>query len=551
VRRAPALLAALLWGTSALAQVPVPEPEPERAAGTSEAAEAWNRQREAWDPAADGMTTLAALAAAATGMGDLPRFHAFLDTLVRQDRAGPNALRYWGAVGLQLGVPPDTVAARFAASLDAGTEAVTVAQLVQVLQAYEAEGAALVLLDRADAAGVPRGRLALVRGQLLARADDRGGAVDAWLLALAGGEDEALTAAARIEDLVADGRGVPAGTIERLEAARSVASGKVAETLSRLLARVHAAEGRWAEALAIADDPVLGPVARGEVVRAIAATARAAGRLEAAVEALGALVALGPPAARPEDRLALGEVQEALGDEAGAAASFEAARRAGVAGARGRELAATVEAARASGDPERIARVVAEAEEAGADPVRLAVPRGDLHLARASPDSAMSAYAEGVGEGQVGGSGLEALARLRLAQALVRSGTAPATVAEIGAALVAAPADPAAAWRRFEDLAGRTGKADSLGIARSLVQGLAGEWRGRSGEAAAASAGLERAAGDASPGEAPALLLAAGRWAHAAGDLERARRLWRAVVEEHGATPYGLDARRWLAEAGP
>lgn len=541
--------AALLWGASAFAQVP--RPEPEGPASPGPAGEAWDRERVAWDPATDGMTTLAALAAAATGMGDLPRFHAFLDTLVRQDRAGPNALRYWGAVGLQLGVPPDTVAARFGASLDAATEAVTVAQLVQVLQAYEAEAAALALLDRAEAAGVPRQRLALVRGQLLARADDRDGAVEAWFLALAGGGDEALTAAARIGDLVADGRGVPAGTIDRLAAARSVSSGGVAEAVSRLLARVHAAEGRWAEALATAHEPGLGPVARGEMVRGIAATARAAGRLEVAAEALSALVALGPPAAGPEDRLALGEVQDALGDEAAAAASFEAARRAGVAGARGRELAATVEAARASGDPERIARVVAEAAEAGADPVRLAVPRGDLLLARARPDSAMSAYAEGIGEGQVGAPGLEALARLRLAQALIRSGTPPATVAAIGAALVAAPADPAAAWHRLGDLAGRTGEADSLGIARSLVEGLVGEWRGRSGEAAEASAGLERAAGEASPGEAPALLLAAGRWAHAAGDLERARRLWRTIVEEHGTTPYALDARRWLAEAGP
>jgi len=540
MRRAAALLALVL------AVAP-----PALSAAQESAEIEWDRLRAAWDPATDGMTSLAALAAAATAMEDLPRFHTFLDSLVRQDRAGPNALRYWGAVGLQLGVSPDSVAARFGASLDDGADAVRVGELVQVLQAYEAESAALALLDRAEAAGVSPGRLALVRGQLLARARDREGAVDAWLRAVAAGGSDALVATARIGDLMADGGGVPEGTVARLRAAREVAAPDLAEALARLIVGIHAAEGRWSEALVAAEDPALGPLARGEAVRGIAATARGAGRLEAAAEALRALVALGPPATRPEDRLALGEVEDALGNEAAAAESFEAARLAGVEGARGRELAASTEAARASGDPERIARVVEEAAAAGIDPARLALPRGDLLLARARPDSALAAYAGGVEEGPVAGPGLEALARLRLAQALVRSGTAPGTVGEIGAALVAAPADPAAAWRRLEALAGRTGAADSLGIARSLLQGLAGEWRGRAGEPAPASAALERAAAEASPGEAPALLLAAGRWAHAAGDLDRARRLWRAVVEEHGTTPYALDARRRLADAGP
>lgn len=540
MRRPAALLVLVLAAT-----LPAPAAAQEAVAATE-----WDRLRAAWDPATDGMTSLAELAAAATALEDLPRFHAFLDTLVRQDRAGPNALRYWGAVGLQLGVAPDTVAARFGASLDDGADAVRVGELVQVLQAYDADDAALDFLDRAEAAGVPPGRMALVRGQLLARARDRDGAVDAWLRGIAAGGEDALVATARIGDLVADGGGVPAGTVGRLATARKVAGPDLAEALARLIVGIHAAEERWPEALAAAEDPALGPLARGDAVRGIAVAAQAAGRLEAAAEALRALVALGPPATRPEDRLALGEVQDALGNEAAAVESFEAARLAGVEGARSRELAASVEAARASGDPERIARVVEEAAAAGIEPVRLAVPRGDLLLARARPDSALVAYAGGVEEGPVAGPGLEALARLRLAQALVRSGTVAATVGEIGTALVAAPADPAGAWRRLEALAGRTGEADSLGIARSLLQGLAGEWRGRGGEPAAASAALERAAGEASPGEAPALLLAAGRWADAAGDVERARRLWRAVVEAHGTTPYALDARRRLADAG-
>ena len=74
---------------------------------------------------------------------------------------------------------------------------------------------------------------------------------------------------------------------------------------------------------------------------------------------------------------------------------------------------------------------------------------------------------------------------------------------------------------------------------------------GRAGDAAGASEDLERAAKTVkSAGEIPALLLAAGRWAEAAGDTERARRLWRSVVDDHASTPYALDARRRLAEGG-
>jgi hypothetical protein len=333
---------------------------------------------------------------------------------------------------------------------------------------------------------------------------------------------------------------------------RDAAGQVTAAPIAALQVRVHAATGRWREALEAAADPALDAGARREALWEIARTAREGGDPEVAREALETLVALGPPTARPEDRLALGEIEDRLGDADAAAATFEAARREGVAGARARELAAQVEAARASGDPARIAHALDEAVAAGSDPATTAVPRGDLFLSRARADSALGAYAEGVGEGPVGAAGLEALARVRLVQALVRSGTARDVVAGVGEALVRAPADPAAASLRLTDLAERLGTGDSLAVARALVLAQSAEWKGRAGDPAGASGDLEAAARAASSeGEVPALLLDAGRWAQAAGDDERARRLWRVVVEDHADTPYALDARRRLSEGGP
>ena len=511
----------------------------------------WNRLRSAWDPAADDVGVLAGLAGAAAEARDLPRFHAFLDSVVHGNAAGPNALRYWGAVGLQLGASPDSVAARLAASVDADTDVATLNEFVGLLEANSAVNPALDLLDEAAAAGARASRVALVRGHVLARSADRDGAVEAWLLAIGSGGEEAIAAAARIGDLAADGRGVPAGTMERVASLREVAEGDVASAVAMLAVRLHAADGRWSEAREAAGDPALDGVARGEALREIARRAREAGALDFARDALAALVALGPPAARQEDRLALGEMEDALGNPAAAAESFQQARLGGVSGARALEISAELEAARASGDPEVLARAVDEAIAAGIDPAILAVPLGDLLLSRSLPDSALSAYAAGIDEGPVGPADLEALARVRLAQALAQSGSPIAAAAELGDALVRAPADPSAASARLADLAATLGAGDTLYVARSLVLALAAEWRGRAGDPAGASEDLERAAGAAkSAGEIPALLLAAGRWAEAAGDTERARRLWRAVVDEHASTPYALDARRRLAEGG-
>lgn len=493
-------------------------------------AQDWERHRAAWDPAEDDLAILSGLATAAAELGDLPRFHALLDSLVGEGRAGPNALRYWGAIGLQLGAPPDSVAATFAASLDPAVTARGLLELAGVLEAHEAVEPALRLLEAASAAGVPPGRVALVRGQLLARSGDPEGAVEAWLRALDAGGDDAIAAAARIGDLAAAG-GAPAGTIERVGAIEPAADGRLAAATATLRARLHAADGNWGEALEAAGDPALAAEARGDALRSVAGAAREDGAPAVARDALRALVALGPPAARVEDRLALGEVEDELG---GPSAS---------------EHAAEVEAARASGEPERVAGAVEQALAAGADPATVAVPRGDLYLARSHPDSALAAYAAALSETPVGPAGLEALSRVRLLQALSRSGTRDPVVAELGAVLVGAPAEPAAAAERLAGLAERLGEADSLDVARALVRALAAEWRGRAGDPAGASRALEDAAGEAkSAGEVPALLLAAGRWADAAGDREGARRLWRAVIEEHPSTPYALDARRRIAE---
>ncbi|HET6639478.1 MAG TPA: hypothetical protein VFH82_11950, partial [Gemmatimonadota bacterium] len=293
----------------------------------------WGGLRAAWDPAADDVRILAGLAGAAAEARDLPRFHAFLDSIVRADDAGPNALRYWGAVGLQLGASPDSVAARLAAAIDSDTDVATLAEFVGLLEANDAANPAVGLLDAAAAAGARVSRVALVRGQVLARSEDREGAVDAWLLAIGSGGDEAIAAAARIGDMASDGGGVPQGTMERIASLREVAEGEAAAAIAMLAVRVHAAEGRWDEARESAGDPALEVEARGEALRGIARQARDAGALEPAREALAALIALGPPAARPEDRLALGEVEDALGNPSAAAASFEQARLGGASGA--------------------------------------------------------------------------------------------------------------------------------------------------------------------------------------------------------------------------
>ena len=110
----PALLLALYVAGEAPAQeTGAREGEAAGVSAETEDAAAWARLRSTFDPSADDPRQLAALAGAASAAGDLSRFHLFLDSLVAVDAAGPHALRTWGAVGLQLGVEPDSVARRF------------------------------------------------------------------------------------------------------------------------------------------------------------------------------------------------------------------------------------------------------------------------------------------------------------------------------------------------------------------------------------------------------------------------------------------------------
>lgn len=205
-----------------------------------------------------------------------------------------------------------------------------------------------------------------------------------------------------------------------------------------------------------------------------------------------------------------------------------------------------VEHARSTGDVEEVARALDRAVADGVPPTRVAVLRGDLYLARGVADSALGAYASAVGAAPRI-EAIQALGRVRLVQAIRRGGPAEELLPALGAALVLAPADPRAAAARLDSLAGSPFGSDSAGIARALLTGAAAEWLGEAGDPVAASTALEAAAGDAGD-EGAGLLLAAGRWAREAGEEDRARSLWRLVVDRYPGTPHDLEARRLLSE---
>ena len=79
---------------------------------------------------------------------------------------------------------------------------------------------------------------------------------------------------------------------------------------------------------------------------------------------------------------------------------------------------------------------------------------------------------------------------MRLVQAIQRGGPGGASLGALGATLVHAPADPAAAAARLDSLAGSAFASDSAGIARALLRGLAAEWTGEAGDPAGASLAL-------------------------------------------------------------
>lgn len=212
------------------------------------------------------------------------------------------------------------------------------------------------------------------------------------------------------------------------------------------------------------------------------------------------------------------------------------------------DLPPELERARRAGDVDAVGRTLDRAVAGGLPPTRVAVLRGDLYLARGVPDSAVGAYASAVGASPRP-EAILALGRVRLVQAVQRGGPPEGFLAALGAALVLAPADPAAAAERLDALANAAFVSDSAGIARALLAGTAAEWLGEAGDPEGASAALEAAARDAGD-EGAGLLLLAGRWAREAGEDDRARSLWRRVIDHHPGTPHDLEARRLLSEPG-
>jgi hypothetical protein len=212
------------------------------------------------------------------------------------------------------------------------------------------------------------------------------------------------------------------------------------------------------------------------------------------------------------------------------------------------ELPPDLERARRAGDVEAVERALERAIADGLPPTRVAVLQGDLMLARGVPDSAIGAYASAVGAAPRA-EAIQALGRVRMVHAVRRGGPGEGFLNALGAVLVAAPADPATATGRLDSLAGSAFASDSAGVARALLTGLAAEWKGEAGDPAGASLTLETAA-RAAGHEGAGLLLAAGRWALEAGEGDRARALWREVVDRHPGTPHDLEARRLLSEPG-
>jgi tetratricopeptide (TPR) repeat protein len=207
-----------------------------------------------------------------------------------------------------------------------------------------------------------------------------------------------------------------------------------------------------------------------------------------------------------------------------------------------------LERARRAGDVDALERALDRAVADGLPTTRIAVLRGDLYLARGVPDSAVGAYASAVGAAPRP-EAIEALGRVRLVQAVLQGGSGKGFLVALGTVLVSAPADPATAAARLDSLAGSAFVSDSAGIARALLAAAAAEWLGEAGDPAGASAALEEAARTAGD-EAAGLLLLAGRWAREAGEDDRARSLWREVVDRHPGTPHDLEARRLLSEPG-
>lgn len=526
------------------------------AAAAGEFEVAYERFVEAWDPAGDDPAVLAAMAGAASRIDALDDLRDRLAPVVATDADAKHAARFWAAAALQTDVPADSVQATLVRRVEArpgDLEALT--GYVRVWMGHGGFDLAEALLDRARSAGTPDAAVVALLGDVRAAGGEPLGALEAYARAVAAGGPETGEILRRAQTLLEEWPGgeVPAEAVDAIDRIASTAEGPAASALAALRLRAGIAAGAWEAAIDAATDPALGATERAATLRAVAVAARDAGALGPAREAAEALRSMGPPYARPGDRELLADVASRQGDVAGAAAAWRDATGAAAADP---DLtrpgpADPVTRARAAlerGDREALVAALEAASSSGVDPAALAVPRGDLWLARGRPDSAMAAWQRGIESGTSRPAGLSALGRARLLQSLGREGAGAEDLTEVGEALLAAPAEPSGVAERLRDLARRAAARDSAGVAAAILEGLAAEWEGRAGDPSGASRSLERAARE-TPVEAPALLLAAGRWADRADEAERARALWREVALEHPTTPYALEARRLLAAA--
>jgi tetratricopeptide (TPR) repeat protein len=519
------------------------------AASRGDHAEAFEHFRAAYQPQEDHPMALVGMSRAAAQLNDTERFRAVLDSLVGSEDVGPNGLSYWAALSLEAGAEPKQVVDRFDAYLDRRTSQTgPLARLFRVLLGQRVHAAAAMLLERALERGADPAPVSMLRGELELDRQDPAAALAAYLNAVSYGGATLVGAIAAIEELLENSSNMSSEVaVSKLEAAKTAADGRAAGLLVPLVVQAWMVAGNWDQAIEAADDPALGPRVRGEQLRRVAVAALPVAP-DAASDALDALVELGPPASRPADRLLSAEVARATGDHGRAAAELRAAARAGVPGAHQGAWVAEVAAARVAGDFSAVERALERARAEGIDAAALGVPLGDLWLSRQRPDSAMASYARAITEDHATPEALEALQRARLVQWLLRAGVGERFYAVLGRTMIEAPRQPAVASTRLDSLASSIGGSDSLGIARSLVYGMAGEWRGRAGDANGASEMLSLAMKrSGSSGEAPVLLLAAGRWAAVANDNERAMALWREIVAQHANSPYALEARRLLA----
>lgn len=487
--------------------------------------------RSALDARRDDRAVLAAMSQAAIQLGDVSRFTTSLDSLVETGEAGPNALQHWGAASLQTGRDPDEVWTPLDSYLaDRPDDIEALVAFAEVFEGHAMFDHGERLLEGAVSRGVSPAEFGATLGMFREARNDPVGALEAYIAVLPSGGARAADGSLRIRALLDAWPAEPPvlEAIGRLDAAVPSAEPLGRRLLAPLRARAYALSGRWREAIEAAQDPALRPSARGSVLRSVSRIAQSSGDMVAAEEVIEALLAMGPPASVPDDEELLADVRRTMGeDEPSAATALEAVARAV--------------------DPVSLAAAIVQAESSGIDETSLAVPRGDLWLSRGRPDSALVAYAEGVGPGRTGREGLVALGRVRLVRSLPPSPDAIEIGSRLGEVLISASSEPDVAAGRLEQIASRF-EVDSLMNGWAIIVALVAELRGEAGDPEGAGETLERALLRAPPiGEVPALLLAAGRWASVAGEDDRSRILWRQVVEAHGRSPYALEARRLLA----